>query len=134
VQGKQVIWPKNPSLTKAQKESLRRLEREEEICSKRLEDLTAREWEYERKSMAKVIPEHRQGRKKNEQYVEWEQKIARANVIGLKPPKLRDLAGIKKPAKGDRKGQTEFLSTMIQLRDRFRKAKKRQQPPIPPKR
>jgi hypothetical protein len=126
-------WAKQ-KLTKAERASLKRLEREEVILAKAPKDLTKSEWGWLRKVMEKIIPEKPQGRKREQRYDDWMHQIARAKLRGDKPPRLSDLAGIKPPTNSDPALISAYKDKMESIRDAYKKAKKRRQLPSPPKR
>jgi hypothetical protein len=134
------FWCPDVKLTKRQEADFKRAEREREILEKTPEQLTPAEWKWLEKAMARVVSEKPQGQKRAPQYDEWSCQIARARFQGRKPPRLRELAGIKPPksraAAHDHTGdlQGEYKASMDLLRDRFKKAKKIRELPVPPKR
>jgi len=134
--------PKRSRPTKAQKASLKRIEREEEILAKPPDQLTPAEWKWLSELMGKIVKEEPRGRKKKGEYENWIHAFARAEFLGKEPPRIADLAGLRKPAKKDYPSRDfeyltakgDFEAKLVRERDAFKKARRQRRLPPPPKR
>jgi hypothetical protein len=119
-------------------------EREEEIFSKPLDQLTRQEKEWLLKVYRFLHHKTPAGRPREERNEDWLAKIARAKVLGIKKPTRQEPAGVQKPPQrvppklGLDARLEEFerhaahLDERRRLRDALEKAKKRRQLPLPP--
>lgn len=118
------------------KPELRRLkiqEREEEIFSKPLDQLTKAEKDWLLEVDRFLHPKTPAGRPKEECYQDWFVKIARAEILGTRRPTLQELADLKKPsADSPLHVKDTYTAKVERLRDAFKKAKKYRQLPVPP--
>jgi hypothetical protein len=127
--------------TKAQKASLKRIEREEEILAKSPDQLTPAEWKWLSELMGKIVKRESRGRKKKERYEDWMHAYARAQLLRKTPPRIADLAGLRKPVRKDYPAEFEYLmakddfeAKLTRERDAFKKSRRQRRLPRPPKR
>lgn len=103
----------------------------DEILAKPPEALSKSEWKWLGEVWAFLTRGSGRGRKKKATYDEWLAKEARAKLFGTKRPRLRDQAGKNR---GEFQAKGTFKDEMDMLRDKYKKAKKRRQLPVPPMR
>jgi hypothetical protein len=120
-------------LSKAELRRLRIREREEEIFSKPLNQLTQQEKEWLLKVDRLLHHKTRAGRPRKDRNEDWLAKIARAKVLGIKKPTLQELAAIQRPSKDAPPGTRDaYMLELEKLRDALKKAMKRRELPLPP--
>jgi hypothetical protein len=121
--GKPIFRVIGKKLSKEAVRNLRIQERQEEILSKPLGQLTRPEKEWLIR-VDRILHHRSAGRPREDQYDEWLAKKARADVLGIKRPTIEELAGVQRP--------DPYRDRKSQLRDALKKAKKRRQIPVPP--